>query len=156
MLVTKRLLCPTNGFTMVEVVVAMTVAAIALMAFTSTMAAGSRLQIQTQRYALASSAIRQAHERLHSGDIDARVAEYMADPVFAFGPHTVSVEFPEQVLIDLIGGPVPVGWRYRDIDADGQVDLNPLAPSRASLVPVSVTVTWANGEMNSNFLVTER
>jgi prepilin-type N-terminal cleavage/methylation domain-containing protein len=145
-----------RGFTLVEVLVALTVSVIALLGLTSAMTAGSKLQIRTEEYALASRAIRQVHERLHSGSIDARVAELLADPVYRVGPLTVAVEFPEQLLVDAIGGPVPAGWRYRDADGDGQVELDPLATALTSLVPASVTVTWAKGEMRSTFLATEK
>ena len=135
---------------------AVTVFVIAFLGLASAMTAGSQLQIRTEEYALASRAVRQVHERLHGGDIDTHVADYKANPIFDFGPLTVEVEFPEQVLIDAIGGPVSTDWRYRDLDADGQVDLDTLSTSQASLVPVSVTVTWANGEMRSTFLATQK
>jgi len=146
----------SGGFTLLEVIVAVTIFVIAFLGLASAMTAGSQLQIRTEEYALASRAVRQVHERLHGGDIDGQVAAFKATPVFDFGPLTVEVEFPEQVLIDAIGGPVSADWRYRDLDADGQVDLDTLSTSQASLVPVSVTVTWANGEMRSTFLATQK
>jgi hypothetical protein len=107
-------------------------------------------------YSRASRLVSGVHERVHSGDIDARHQGYVAAPMFEDDGMTVEVSFPEQLLIDAVGGAVPAAWRYRDLDADGQVELNPASTSLASLLPVSVIVRWTGGVMRANFLVTER
>jgi hypothetical protein len=140
----------------VEVLIALTVATMALLGLTSAMTAGSKLQQRTADYALASRTMREIHERLHTGNLDQRFVEFEATPTFDVERVTVTVSFPEQLLVDAIGGPVPAGWRYRDVDADGEVEQNVAAPSRASLLPVEVVLTWTGGEMRSSFLVTER
>lgn len=147
---------PTAGYTVVEVLVGLTVATLALLGLTGAMTAGSKLQVQTADYALANRALRFVHERMHTGSLDQRFAEFEAEPSFEIDRVQVEVSFPEQVLVDAIGGPVPADWRYRDGDGDGHVELNVASAARASLVPVSVTLVWNGGEMRSSFMVTER
>lgn len=145
-----------RAFTLVEICVSLAVFTIAVLGLSAAMTSGSRLQVRTEEYALANRSIEEVHERMHSGDIDAQVASFKAAPVYEKGPLTVEVAFPEQMLVDRIGAPVPDSWRYKDLDADGQVDLNPTATSLATLVPVSVLVHWTGGEMRSSFFVTEK
>lgn len=145
-----------RGSMVVEVMIALTVATVGLLGLTTAMTTGARLQQRTADYGLASRTLRAVHERMHTGDLDQRFAEYEAQPTFEVDRVQVTVSFPEQLIVDAIGGPVPATWRYRDTDADGQVELDPAAASRASLLPVTVDLTWAGGEMSSSFLVTER
>jgi hypothetical protein len=145
-----------RGSSLVEVCIALTIAVISIFGVMGSLISGSQLQQQTQEYGRANRAIQQIHETLRNGDLDARVAEYKADADFDLGPISVQVRFPEQVLIDLLGGPVPVGWRYRDVDNDGEVDLDLGSTARASLVPVLVRTNWVGGELNSNFMVTQK
>jgi hypothetical protein len=145
-----------RGSMVVEVMIALTVATLGLLGLTTAMTAGARLQQRTADYGLASRTLRAVHERMITGDCDQRFAEYQATPTFEVDRVQVEVSFPEQLLIDTIGGPVPATWRYRDTDGDGQVDLDTSATERASLLPVSVVLTWHGGEMRSSFLVTER
>lgn len=144
------------GFTLVEICISLAILTVSVLGLSAAMKAGSDLQIRTEEYARANRAIIQVHERMHSGNIDNQFESFLAEPVYSAGSLTVEVSFPELLLTDSIGGPVPVEWRYKDVDADGQVDLNPAATSLASLVPVSVVVTWARGEMRSSFLATEK
>lgn len=146
----------SSGFTVVEVVVALTIASIGLLGLSSAMATGAKLQGRTEQFAAASRAARLVHERMHGGDLDARFDEFQAAPTLEIDSLRVTVTFPEQVLIDAIGGPVPAQWRYRDTDLDGEVERDDDASSRASLVPVAVEVTWQGGELRTFFLVTER
>lgn len=145
-----------RGSLLVEVLIGLTVATVGLLGLTSAMTAGARLQQRTADYGLASRTLREVHDRLHAGNLDLRYAEYRATPTFEVDRVQVQVSFPEQLLVDTIGGPVPATWRYRDTDADGQVDLDTTAASRASLLPVTVVLTWSGGSMTSSFLVTER
>ena len=145
-----------TGFTLVEVCVSLTLCTIAVLGLSAAMKAGSDLQIRTEEYARASRAIAEVHERLHSGSIDEQFNSLLAEPVYEVGTLTVSVGFPEQALTDALGVPPSPASRFRDIDGDGQVDLDPASMTLASLVPVSVDVTWSRGRMQSRFLVTEK
>ncbi|MFT5198414.1 MAG: prepilin-type N-terminal cleavage/methylation domain-containing protein [Planctomycetota bacterium] len=144
------------GFTLVELCIALTIAVISTLGLMGSMLSGSKLQQQTQEYGRANRAIQQVHETLRNGDLDDRIAEYKADPVFALGPITVAVSFPAQNLIDLLGTPIPVDWRYQDTDNDGDVDLVAGVADGPSLVPVEVLTTWTGGQMSSSFMVTEK
>lgn len=144
------------GFTLVEVLVSLVIAVIAVMGLVASVTAGSQLQQQTRAYGQAQRAVQQVHESLRDGNLDGVVAAYQAAPTFQVGAVTVTVQFPEEVLVDVLGGPVPVGWRFRDLDADGEVDLDPAVTFSASLLPVRVLSTWSGGQARSSFLVTER
>lgn len=143
------------GFSVVEVCVALVVIVVGVLGILGSVTAGTKLQEQTRDYGRASRAVQTVHEELRRGDLDDRVAALMAEPSFRNGPIELEVEFPEQTLVDLIGGPVPEGWRYRDADGDGAVELDPAATATTSLVPVTVVARWNGGEMRSSFLVTE-
>ena len=145
-----------SGSSLIEVTIGMTIAVVGILGLMASVTTGSQLQEQTQHFGQASRAVQGVHEALRNGDLDDRVAEFKATPTFDDGELTVTVSFPEQVLVDATGSAVPVGWRYRDLDADGEVDLDAGATASASLLPVSVQVSWTNGEMASTFLVTEK
>lgn len=145
-----------TGFSLVEVMMALVVSALGVMGLLGSMTAGAELQQDTQEYGQASRAARQVRENMRNGELDTRVAEYKNNGTFEVGPITVEVRFPEQVLVDMLGGPIPAGWRYRDLDGDGEVELDPAPTAEASLVPVSVVTSWNSGQMTTSFLVTER
>ncbi len=145
-----------RGLTLVEATVALAIAGIATMGLVSSLLAASKLQQKTQEFGLAHRTIRQVHEQIRNGDLDARFNEFLAAPVFFNGPLRVEVSFPEEILTDVLGTAVPNTWRYRDTDADGDVDLDLTAGDAASLLPVRVTVTWDQAVMSSSFLVTEK
>lgn len=146
----------TAGFTLIEVTVGLVVAMITILGLFSTLSASSSLRRQSRDFADACRAVQVVHESLRRPDLDAQVADYLAAPNFTLGEMEVEVRFPEEVLVDLLGGPVPAAWRYRDLDGDGTVELDPGSLETSSLVPVSVLVRWARGEMQSTFWVTER
>ena len=145
-----------SGFTLIEVCISLALCTVTVLGFAAAVQAGSDLQRRTETYSSASRTVSRIHEHLHGEDIDISYASYRATPIFEEGDMTVEVRFPEQLLVDALGAAPPVGWRYRDLDADGQVDLDPAADSQASLLPVTVLVTWAGGRMHANFLATER
>lgn len=146
----------TKGLTLVEATVALAIAGIATMGLVSSLLASSNLQQQTQEFGLAHRTIRQVHEQIRNGDLETRFDEYRAAPVFFNGPLQVEVTFPEEVLTDVLGAAVPNTWRFRDLDADGDVDLDPASTEETCLLPVRVTVTWGEAQLTSSFLVTEK
>lgn len=145
-----------SGFTLIEVCLAMTIAAVAIGGLMAAAVSADRLQVQTRSYGLASRSFQQLHESFREGDLDARVAELKAAPDIELGTVTLTVSFPEQLLVDQLGAPVPAGWRYRDLDGDGEVELDAASTADSSLVPVSVEARWAGGVLRSRFLVTEK
>lgn len=146
----------SRGFTVVEICVALTLCTIAVLGLSAAMKAGSDLQVRTEEYSQANRAISTVHERMNSGDVDLQYDAFRANPVYPYGQVTVEVSFPEELLLEVIGGPVPGTWRYRDLDGDGEVERDASSPSLTSLVPVSVLATWSKGEMRSRFVVTEK
>lgn len=169
-----------SGFGLIEALIALSVATVSILAMLWSNGAAARLQQQTAEYGAASLTIARVHETLRSGTLDERFAEYELAPDFADGSLQVEVRFPEQAVLDYladsgfaelngvgegggsaggrgpVGGAVLAGWRYRDLDGDGDVELDPAATEARSLLPVRVTVRWSSGEMRSTFLVTER
>lgn len=145
-----------RGFTLIETLIALVVATISIIGVLVSLGNGVQLQQQTGGYEAANRAIAEIHATLRSGDLDARVADFQSTPTQTIGGVDVRVSFPEQLLVDVLGTAVPVGWRYRDLTADGEVDLDPAATATVSLVPVSVTAVWAKGSMRTSFFLTER
>jgi hypothetical protein len=169
-----------SGFGLIEALIGLSVATVSVLAMLWSTSVGARLQQQTAEYSTASLAITRVYEVLRNGPLADRFTEYEVAPEFADGSLQVEVRFPEQAVLDFLassgfsgwteetqpgggGGPlvavtdgIPTGWRYRDLDGDGDVELNPAATSTRSLLPVRVTVRWSSGQLRSTFLVTER
>lgn len=143
------------GFSLVEAMTALVAATIGALGLLASTTAGSKLQTQTEQYGRAARAIARVHETLRNGDLDARVAELRAAPSFELGEIALEVTFPEALLTNTLATPVPATWRYRDLDGDGQVELDAAATAESSLVPVAVTASWESGSMRSTFVVTE-
>lgn len=145
----------SSGFTLIEVMIAMTVVTIASTGLLGAIGTGANLQQQNHAYSEAQRATRQVHESLRSGDLATHVAEFRQNPEFKSGDIRIEVRFPAQPLVDVLGRPIPDDWRYRDADNDGNVELNAASTARALLLPVEVTARWSGGEMKTSFLILE-
>lgn len=131
----------------------MTIVTIASTGLFGAIGTGANLQQQTHAYSEAQRASRQVHEDLRNGDLDAQFQEFRANPEFKSNDVQIEVRFPSQPLIDVLGGPIPDDWRYRDADNDGDVEFNAGSTARARLLPVQITASWSGGEMTTSFLI---
>lgn len=145
----------SSGFTLIEVMIAMTVVTIASTGLLGAIGTGANLQQQNQAYSEAQRATRQIHEGFRNGDVATQVQGFLENPEFNSGDVRVEVRFPTQPLVDVLGEAIPDDWRYRDADNDGDVELNVASTARALLLPVEVTVRWSGGEMTTSFLILE-
>jgi hypothetical protein len=115
-----------------------------------------QLQRNTQDLTQAHNAARDVVERLRNGDLAQRFTERLATPDFDVGDLSVQVRFPVAVLTQSLGGPPPATARFRDMDADGEVDLDGASTDPGSLLPVQVTVRRAGLQFRLVSMVTER
>jgi hypothetical protein len=141
---------------MLEVMISLVVTMVAVLSLMTSVVANNDLQNRSRESSLAAREITALHEEFRNGDLDALFQQYTAAPTFQTGALSVAVNFPEAVLVEQLGGAPPAGWRYRDVDADGQLDLDPAATATSSLLAVTVSVTWPDGNQVASFLVTER
>lgn len=146
-----------RGVSLIDTLMGLVVGTVAAFGLVTALAGGQRLQRNTAAYGSASRAIAEVHATLHNGDLDASVVAFKADPTIEIDSIDVEVRFPVSLLTDLLGGsPVPSGWRYRDLDGDGQVERDPAATGAAGLLPVTVVASWRGGSATSSFLVGDR
>lgn len=145
-----------GGYTLLEIMVSIVVVVVAALGILMSLTSGVRLQQQTGDYAIANRAIAEVHATLRDGDLDTRIAEFKAAPITTIQNVSVEVRFPQQQLVDMLGTSIPAGWRYRDLNSDGDVDLDPSATLGRSLVPVTITARWGSSAMDTRFFLTEQ
>jgi Tfp pilus assembly protein PilV len=141
---------------MIEVAAAVLILAVGLLGASMSGVRCAELQRSTQDYVQAHHAAREVVERLRNGDLAARFQELAATPDFDSGALRVEVRFPAALLVDSLGGPPPATARFRDLDADGQVDMDVASTDPQSLLPLQVTVRRAGMELQVATLVSER
>ena len=115
----------------------------------------SQLQQTTAQYAQAHHTSRDLLEQLRGGDLATQYQAFIDDPDPVIGGQQVAIRFPEDLLVDFFGGPVPATARFRDLDADGEVDLDAAATDDASILPVRITVRQGNLRVQIEALITE-
>lgn len=144
------------GFSLIESSIAICVLTVGLMAAGMTAVTNADLQQATAEHLAASNAARNVFERLRSGDLTQRYQEFAAAPDFAVGPLQVQVRFPEDLLVQVLGAAPGATATFRDLDGDGEVELDLAATEPASLLPVRVTVTGNGSTFPFEGLVTQK
>jgi type II secretory pathway pseudopilin PulG len=144
------------AFSLLEAMISLVVVIVALMSMASSVVASNNLQNRSRESSMAARQVSAIHEIFRNGSLDATFAFFKDNPISTEESLVIQVEFPEEIVADQLGTAIPVGWRFRDLDADGIVELDPAATETVSLLPIRVTVTWPDGNQVANFLVTER
>ena len=129
------------GISLVETLVALVLLVIGLGNVAVTGVRCAALQRSTGDYVQAHNACRNVIEQLQNGSLVTQFQNYSAQPSFAVGDLQVQVLFPEQVLSQALGGPIPASSRFRDMNGDGQLDLNAASTDLAGLLAVRILVT---------------
>jgi type II secretory pathway pseudopilin PulG len=132
-----------RGFSLVEAMVAFVLLAIGLGGIGVTSVRCSQMQTHTVDYINAHNACRNVIERLQNGSLVTRFQEYKAAPNFAAGDQQIQVQFPAQSAAQSLGGAIPLTARFRDLDGDGELDLNAASADIAGLLAVRIVVTRA-------------
>ena len=143
------------GFTLVETALSVTILTIGMGSAVMTIVRCSDLQEQTRRYTQAHNVCRDVLERLRGADVITSFQQLIANPTFTQDGMQVTVDFPEQILVDTLGN-LPNSLLLRDINADGQVDINAAGTDPVALLPVRLQVSWPGGNMTLDSLVTQR
>ena len=144
------------GVTLLEISLAVAILSIGLLGAAMTTVRTSELQRATAEYVQAHNTARDVLEQVRNGDLVQRFLELSAAPNFEVGDQQVEVRFPESLLVATLGGPPPATARFRDLDGDGQVDLNVGSTDPASLLPVQVTVRREAMRFQATSLLSER
>lgn len=135
---------PTNrrsaGFSIIELMISVMVLVIGLMCAVTAGVRISKLQSTTQEYEQAHNTSRDVLEKMRNGDLSAQYEAYADAPAFDSGDQQVQVTFPAELLDEALGGAVPATARFRDMDADGDVDFDAASTDPGSLLPVRVSV----------------
>lgn len=129
-----------SGMTMVEILVALSILAVGLLSAATVAVQCGDLQRSTNDYIKAQNTSRDVLERIRNGDLVAQFQAFRAAPTFVQEGQQVEVSFPEELLVEILGGAVPATARFRDANGDGEVDLNAAATEAASLLPIRITV----------------
>ncbi len=144
-----------RGFTVVETLVAFVILAVGLGSVLLTGHRSQQLQQATGLYMRAHHVCRDFLERLRNGDLTAQFQAFVATPNYVVGDLQVTVTFPEAVLTEAVGTVLTTA-RFRDLDANGQVDLDTASTDIASLLPVQITAQRGSFRMHLISLVTDR
>ena len=130
-----------RGFSLIEALIALIVLGIGLGSIAVTSVRCAQMQSSTVDYVNAHNACRNVIERLQNGSLVARFQEYKAAPISTSGDLQVQVTFPAQLASQSLGGAIPLTARFRDLDGDGQIDLDAGSADIAGLLPVRIVVT---------------
>jgi hypothetical protein len=144
-----------SGISLIDTLLACVVLAVGIGSVTSTASRCTALQQETDDYERAHDESRNVFERLR-GDLVNRFQAYKAAPRYQARDLQVQLSFPAALLQQALGQPVPATARYRDLDGDGQVDLNPAGTDFVSPLPVQVTVTRGSFHLTMSAVLVER
>jgi hypothetical protein len=139
-----------------EVLLALSVLMIGAMSAAMTTARCVQLERSTAEYVSAMNVCRDVVESLRRDALDDRFTELKGTPIFQVDDQEVEVRFPEALVVESLGQKPSDIMRYRDVDGDGEVDLNPAATASVGLLPVRVTVTQNLVEFTVETLVVQR
>jgi len=145
-----------SGMTLIELMIAVAILIIAILNSIAAAVSCSALRSATADYVKAHNASRAVLETIRNGNLTTEFQNYVAAPNFVVDGQNVSVTFPVALLTPVYGGPPPATARFRDLNGDGQVDLNAASVELASLLPVRITVTHGNLRFSIDSLVTEK
>lgn len=144
------------GASLVEMLVSAAILTVGLLNMAMGAMRCSELQEQTAVYVRAHNRARTVLEGLREGDLAQLHQQYTAAPTFEVDGQEVEVTFPADLLEDAFGGAIPATARYRDLDGDGALDLDPASNELASLLAVRVTVRQDGLTFQLTSLLTEK
>lgn len=147
---------PAAGLAMLDVLMAIAVLTVGILGTAMSTVRSSELRQATRDYKEAHNIARDTLEQLRDGDLRARFAAFAATPDFTVRAHQVSVRFPEALLLPVYGGSVPTTARFRDLDTDGEVELDNTSAAAGSLLPVRITVRRNSLRFELESLITDR
>lgn len=148
---------PTSqaGLTLVEVLMGLVLLVVGIGSVMVASLRCSDLRETTAEHGRARHACRDVIEQLRA-DLLTTFQARKAQPTSTVGDLQVTVTFPVAVLVQALGGGVPATARFRDLDSDGEVDLDGTSTEVTSLLPVRVAVQHGPLRMTTTALVADR
>jgi Tfp pilus assembly protein PilV len=146
------------GLVLVEAMSSMVVVALSMLGLSLVIINCQSLDATVREELAAHNAGRAALESLRNSDLSARFTEEITktQTVNTTARPVAEFEFPALMLDTSVDGATSTSTlQYKDIDADGRVDLVPGVAARAALLPVEVKVRWVGrGRMRTTTLRT--
>jgi prepilin-type N-terminal cleavage/methylation domain-containing protein len=130
-----------RGFSLIEIMISLVLLGIGLGSIVVTNVRCAQMQASTVEYVNAHNACRNVLEQLQNGSLITRFQEFKAAPNFASGDQQVQIQFPAQLATDSLGVVPPATARFRDLDGDGEIDLNAGSTDICGLLPVRIVIT---------------
>ena len=144
------------GFSIIELMISVMVLVIGLMCAVTAGVRISKLQSTTQEFEQAHNSSRDVLEKMRNGDLTAQYEAYADAPTFDIGDQQMQVTFPAELLDAALGGAVPATARFRDMDADGDVEFDAASADPGSLLPVRVSVVQDGFRFRMDSLIAEK
>ena len=145
-----------RGFTLVEVMVAVLVLAVALLGTISTIVSADALERRVSAQEAAERAASDALEKLRNGDLPTQLAFYKANATFTDNGQTVSISFPASDLTASLPLLDASNTCFVDVNADGQFDFNVARAAAPGMLPVRIVVGTGPNQVVLHALVMKR
>lgn len=145
-----------RGFTLVEVMVAVLVLAVALLGTISTVVSADALERRVSAQEAAERAASDALEKLRNGDLPTQLAFFQAHPTFTDNGLSVSVSFPASDLTTALPLLDASATCFVDANADGQFDFNVVRAASPGMLPVRIVVGTGQNQVVLHALVMKR
>src|SRR5258705_12252548 len=129
-----------QGFTLVEVMVAVLGLAVALLGTISTVVSADSLERRVAAQEAAERAASDALEMLRNGDLLTQLAYYQAHPTFTDSGQSVSISFPASNLTATLPQLDLTTTCFIDANFDGQFDFNAAKATAPGMLPVRIVV----------------
>jgi prepilin-type N-terminal cleavage/methylation domain-containing protein len=145
-----------QGFTLVEVMIAVLVLAVALLGTISTVVSADALERRVTAQEAAERAASDALEKLRNGDLPTQLAFYQAHTTFTDNGQTVSISFPASELATALPLLDASNTCFLDANADGQFDFNAAKAAAPGMLPVRIVVGTGPNQVVLHALVMKR
>lgn len=129
-----------QGFTLVEVMVAVLVLAVALLGTISTVVSADALDRRVEKQEAGERAASDALEKLRNGDLPTQLAYYQAHGTFTDGGQSVTISFPSSDLAASLPQLDLTTTCFLSTGVNGQVDFNAAKAAAPGMLPVRIVV----------------
>lgn len=143
------------GAVLLDILLAAIVLTVGILNVVLTATKCSDLQQATAAYIQAHNTSRGILEQIRNGDLATQLRTFSEKGSFSVRGQQVAVHFPADMLEDVHGGAIARTARFRDLDADGEVEFDETSTDNAGLLPVRVIVTQGSSCFRLESLLTK-